>query len=118
MRNPPRRRRKARAEAAREDAALENVTVWFSDTDNHLLRPDLPVPTPEDGLGWGYQLEALLSYQVDNAISIGVGGRYWHMQSKGQTHFENHIAGGGGSPQGVDWQTTMYGLTAQASWAF
>ena len=25
--------------------------VWFSGTDNHLLRPDLPVPTPETGSG-------------------------------------------------------------------
>ena len=51
-------------------------------------------------------------------MTLGVGARYWHMSTKGDTHFENHVVGGGGGPQGVDWQTTMYGLTAQAAWAF
>ena len=50
--------------------------VWFSGTDNHLLRPDLPDSDPQDGHGWGYQFEALLSYRIDDAISVGVGGRY------------------------------------------
>ena len=88
--------------------------VWFSGTDNHLLRPDLPVPTPEDGHGWGYQLEALLSYRFDNAISLGVGGRYWHMQSQGNAHFEVF----GGSPQPLDFKTEIYGVFVQGSYAF
>ena len=90
--------------------------VWFSGTDNHLLRPDLPVPTPEDGLGWGYQLEALLSYQVDKAISIGVGGRYWHMQSRGYAHFEDVVVGG--SPQPLDFKADHYGVFLQGSYHF
>jgi len=40
------------------------------------------------------------------------------MQSKGATHFENHIVGGGGSPQRVDWATDYYGVTAHAAWQF
>jgi hypothetical protein len=88
--------------------------VWFSGTDNHLLRPDLPEPIPEDGHGWGYQLEALLSYQVDDAISVGVGGRYWHMQSRGNAHFEDF----GGSPQPLDFKTEHYGVFLQGSYHF
>ena len=88
--------------------------VWLSGTDNHLLRRDLPVPTPEDGHGWGYQLEALLSYQLDDAISLGVGGRYWHMQSKGSAHFEVF----GGSPQPLDFKTEIYGVFVQGSYRF
>jgi hypothetical protein len=88
--------------------------VWMSGTDNHLLRPDLPVPTPEDGHGWGYQLEALLSYKIDDAISLGVGGRYWHMQSKGSAHFEVF----GGSPQPLDFKTNIYGAFLQGSYHF
>lgn len=88
--------------------------VWLSGTDNHLLRRDLPVPTPEDGHGWGYQLEALLSYRLDDAISLGVGGRYWHMQSKGYAHFEVF----GGSPQPLDFKTDIYGVFVQGSYRF
>jgi outer membrane protease len=88
--------------------------VWFSGTDNHLLRPDLPVPTPEDGHGWGYQLEALLSYQIDNAMSVGVGGRYWQMQSKGGANFEVF----GGSLQPLDFKTKIYGVFVQGSYRF
>ena len=88
--------------------------VWMSGTDNHLLRPDLPEPTPEDGQGWGYQLEALLSYKVDDQISLGVGGRYWHMQTKGSAHFEAF----GGSPQPLDFKTDIYGVFVQGAYHF
>ena len=88
--------------------------VWISGTDNHLLRRDLPAPTPEDGHGWGYQLEALLSYQLDDAISLGVGGRYWHMQSRGFAHFEDI----GGGPQPLDFKTEIYGVFVQGSYRF
>lgn len=88
--------------------------VWFSGTDNHLLRPDLPIPIGEDGHGWGYQLEALLSYQLDNAISLGVGARYWHMQSKGYAHFEDL----GGTAQPLDFKADIYGVFLQGSYHF
>jgi hypothetical protein len=95
------------------DAAWLPYT-WLSGTDNHLLRPDLPVPIREDGHGWGYQLEALLSYSIDNSLSVGVGGRYWHMQSKGNAHFEDV----GGSPQPLDFEANIYGVFVQASYRF
>jgi len=88
--------------------------VWFSGTDNHLLRPDLPFPTFQDGHGWGYQLEGLLSYQVDDSISVGLGGRYWHMESSGDAHFEMF----GGSPQPIDFKTNIYGVFVQGSYRF
>jgi hypothetical protein len=86
----------------------------LSGSDNHLLRPDLPVPTVEDGHNWGYQLEALLSYKWDNAISIGVGGRYWHLESKGLAHFEDI----GGVPQPLDFKANIYGVFVQGSYRF
>jgi len=90
--------------------------VWFKGTDNHLLRPDLPVPTPEDGRGWGYQLEALLSYQLTDAISLGVGGRYWHFQSKGSAHFDALFVNGVAQP--LDFKANLYGLFVQGSYRF
>ena len=38
---------------------------------------DFTSAVPEDGKGWGYQLEAFLSYRVVEALSVGIGGRYW-----------------------------------------
>jgi hypothetical protein len=91
--------------------------VWLSGTDSHWLRigGDLTGPIPETGTGWGYQLEGLVSYRVTDILSVGVGGRYWYMQTHGITHFENHIIGGGGSPQPVDWKVQNFGLFLQAS---
>jgi outer membrane protease len=88
--------------------------VWLSGTDNHLLRPDLPIPIRQDGHGWGYQLEAMLSYRLDDAISLGLGGRYWHMQSQGYAHFEDL----GGSPQPLDFKADIYGVFLQGSYRF
>jgi hypothetical protein len=88
--------------------------VWFSGSDNHLLRPDLPVPIGESGHGWGYQLEALLSYRFDNAVSVGLGGRYWFMQSRGDAHFDDL----GGFPQPLDFKAQIYGVFVQGSYQF
>jgi hypothetical protein len=88
--------------------------VWFSGSDNHLLRPDLPVPIGESGHGWGYQLEALLSYRFDNAVSVGLGGRYWFMQSQGNAHFDDL----GGFPQPLDFKAQIYGVFVQGSYQF
>ena len=90
--------------------------VWMNGTDNHLLRADLPGPVPEDGTGWGYQLEALLSYRINDQISVGVGGRYWHLQSSGYAHFEDILANGG--PQVLDFQVDHYGAFLQGTWHF
>lgn len=97
--------------------------VWLNGTDAHWLRistnpGDFSGPIPEDGTGWGYQLEGVLSYRVTDAISVGIGGRYWHMQTNGHTHFEGHINGFLGSPQPVDWKTDNYGVFLQTGLKF
>ena len=50
--------------------------VIFTGTDDHVLRS---LVSPEKGEGVGLQLEAALSYAVTDALSVGVGGRYWSM---------------------------------------
>lgn len=50
--------------------------VDFTGTDDHVLRS---LVSPEDGHGIGVQLEAMLSYAITDALSVGVGGRYWSM---------------------------------------
>jgi hypothetical protein len=74
---------------------------------------------PEDGKGWGYQLEGFVSYRVTEAWSVGIGGRYWHMQTtEGLTHFENHIVGVTTIPQPVDWKVDNFGMFLQLSLKF
>jgi Omptin family len=97
--------------------------VLLSGTDAHWLRistfpGDFTGPVPEDGHGWGYQLEGVLSYRVTDLISVGVGGRYWHMQTHGNTHFEDHVNGFLAFPQPVDWKTDSYGVFLQTGLKF
>ena len=94
--------------------------VWLSGTDSHWLRMnnipgDFTGPVPEDGRGWGYQLDAVLSYRVYEQFSVGIGGRYWYAQTRGVTHFENHIVGFTALPQPVEWKTQNFGVFLQAS---
>src|SRR5581483_7583122 len=84
----------------RADAAYLPYVKLFG-TDWHRLRigttpGDFAGGIPEDGVGRGYQLEAALSYAVNENVDIAIGGRYWHMESSGNTHFEGNIVGGGG----------------------
>jgi hypothetical protein len=88
--------------------------VWLTGTDNHLLRTDLNGPTPEDGNGWGYQVEAILTYPITDAFSVGIGGRYWHMQTKGNSDF----SASGGTTQPLDFKVDLYGGYLQVGYRF
>jgi hypothetical protein len=97
--------------------------VSLNGTDAHWLRIGTQPGAftgaiPEDGHGTGFQLEASLSYAVNQVLDVGVGARYWHMQTNGFTHFENRIVPGPGilpgTPQPVDWKTDHYGVFLQA----
>jgi hypothetical protein len=97
--------------------------VHLSGDDGHLLRignaaGDFTGAIPETGNGQGYQFEALLSYDVTQYASIGVGARYWHMQANGVSHFENHIVGETAVAQPVAWKTDIYGVFLQGSLKF
>ena len=94
--------------------------AWLYGSDTHWLRignqtGDFGGPIPEDGRGWGFQLDAFLSYRVYENLSVGIGGRYWIMQTSGFTHFENHIVNMPALPQPVDWKTQNIGVFLQAS---
>lgn len=100
-----------------EGAWLPYVNLRGRDT--HFLRidqGDFSGPIPEDGTGQGFQLEALLSYKVTSYFNVGIGGRYWHMETSGSSHFEDVVVGG--MPQPVDWKTDVYGGFVQASFKF
>jgi hypothetical protein len=92
--------------------------------DTHWLRLgtglfDISGPIPEAGVGSGVQLEAIMSYQVNDKITLGLGGRYWYLQTRGTTDFENVIIGfPSPGPQPLNFSTTRYGGFAQGSYKF
>jgi len=68
----------------------------------------------------GYQVEALLDYKVTDAFSLGLGGRYWRMATRGNMHFENPTIAFGfsGAPQRLDYTLERYGGFVQGSYKF
>ncbi len=98
--------------------------VTLASADSHWLRMQ-PIPgnfigpTPEDGNGFtGVQLEAILSYLVTQNFSLGVGGRYWNFQTRGNAHFEDNIYGGGGGIQAIDFSSQRYGAFVQGAFKY
>jgi hypothetical protein len=97
--------------------------VNLSGADSHWLRIDPTNRTigafngaiPEDGTGWGVQVDGFLAYRLSEALSVGIGGRYWHMETKGSTHFEGHVIGFVTPPQPVRWKTDNVGVFLQAN---
>ena len=104
------------------DAAWLPVARLYG-ADSHLLRMgtnpgDFTGPIPEDGKGWGYQFDAIVSYRFNDWISVGAGGRYWHVEAKGHTHFEGHVVGVNAQPQVVHWRADHFGGFIQANIKF
>jgi hypothetical protein len=93
--------------------------------DTHWLRLgtglfDIAGPIPESGGGTGVQIEAIMSYQLTDKITLGLGGRYWYLQTRGTTDFENVIVGLPFPPvaQPLTFTTTRYGGFAQGAYKF
>jgi long-subunit fatty acid transport protein len=66
------------------------------------------------------QLEAIMSYQVNDKVSVGLGGRYWYLQTHGGADFESVIVGLPYPPaaQPLNFNTTRYGAFAQGAYKF
>jgi hypothetical protein len=77
-------------------------------------------PTAETGAGSGVQIEAILSYQVTDLVSLGLGGRYWYLQTNGVGDLEQAVVGFSGPPasQPLRFTTTRYGVFAQGAFQF
>jgi len=93
--------------------------------DTHWLRLgtglfDFSGPIPESGGGTGVQLEAIMSYQVNDKVSVGLGGRYWYLQTHGGADLENVVVGLPYPPaaQPLNFNTTRYGGFAQGAYKF
>ena len=96
--------------------------AWLDARDWHWLRigTDFNGPTPQDGKGFGVQLEAVLSYNFTPAFAVGVGARYSRIETKDRgatTHFEIS-SNAGGLPQATTYITERYGAFVQGSFTF
>jgi hypothetical protein len=73
---------------------------------------------PEDGKGHGFQIEGALAYDVSKQLSVAIGGRYWHLETTGNTHFEGHVVGQTAFPQPVNWKADNIGVFVQGTFRF
>ena len=65
--------------------------AYLDNQDSHFARSDLG-PTPNithEGTGTGFQLEGYIDYALTDRWSIGIGGRYWRLESDGSAAFGN-----------------------------
>jgi len=86
--------------------------VKMSGSDRHWLRPDFSGPIPETAHGTGMQFEGVLSYNFNDYVSLGVGGRYWRMDAPhGQAHFDAVTLGG--AAQVIKFETNRFGAFVQ-----
>jgi hypothetical protein len=61
---------------------------------------------PASGSGNGVQLEAILAYQFSNSVNLGVGARWWHMDTNAIDTFD----------QLLTYKTDRYGLLLQGGY--
>ncbi len=83
----------------------------FTGTDLHVLRD---LVSDFQGHGQGVQAEAFLSYQVTDALNVGVGGRYWSLWTTSAAD----AAAGVVEPRNDTFRTERIGAMAQASYRF
>jgi hypothetical protein len=95
------------------DAAyLPYVNLKGADTHWLRLGIDFNGPTPETGHGTGMQFESVLSYNFNQYLTLGVGGRYWRMDAPhGEARFD--VSAPGASAQVEKFQTNRYGAFIQ-----
>lgn len=97
-------------------ADVAYVRSNLSANDYHNLRPDIRGMV-EDGTGDGVQLDALLNWQYTRNLTLGIGGRWWHIATSGFTHFEQQPVVFG-QAQKVNIVHDSYGLLLQTNYRF
>jgi opacity protein-like surface antigen len=83
----------------------------FTGSDQHLFRN---LVFDEQGHGQGVQAEAFLNYMVTDALSLGVGGRYWAMWTTSGTDAVAGVV----SARNDTYSTQRVGVTFQGSYKF
>jgi opacity protein-like surface antigen len=88
--------------------------VSFTGLDDHLLRQLLL--SQASSSGDGVMLEAVLDYNITNAWSVGVGGRYWAWNTNTGTEAFNFLTTSPTGAQLARYTSERYGMFAQTSY--
>jgi hypothetical protein len=83
------------------DAAY--VRAWQKAVDDHFFTFGVD---PASGSGNGFQIDAIASYQFTNAFGLGIGGRWWHLDTNAVDSFQ----------QLETYHTDRYGVFFQGSY--
>lgn len=89
--------------------------VNYTGLDDHLLRQLLLLQSASSGDG--VMLEGMLDYNITNAWSVGVGGRYWawNMNTGGET-FDELAGSSASSTQLARYTSERYGMFVQSNY--
>ncbi|WP_115712409.1 outer membrane protein [Legionella sainthelensi] len=87
----------------------------LSNFDFHNTRPDIR-GFPSTASGYGVQLDTLLNWMLNPDFTMGIGGRWWYLASKGFSHFEEVFVSGKAQPDKI--AQNRYGLMLQAKYTF
>jgi hypothetical protein len=96
----------------------------INSNDSHWLRIGTTAgsfagPIPQNASGNGFQLEALLAYQVWDCFNVGVGGRYWRFDARGSGDLEQSVIGfTNPASQPMNFTSERYGAFVQGSYKF
>jgi hypothetical protein len=97
------------------------AAVTFSGRDNHLLRHNTTFTDQNSSDGAGVQFDGIVSYNVTDHLSVGVGGRYWAMWANGSSNLTEYNDAGAIIPHTPNPERTSmerYGVLLQASYKF
>jgi len=90
--------------------------AWLDANDTHWLRPFSAPQQGSSGFS-NVQIDALLRYQFVNGFSVGIGGRFWNIDTAfGQELF--NASSLSGSPQTISLHSERWGAFIQASYKF
>jgi len=95
------------------DAAY--IYAYLLGHDVHNLRSDIRGEFFE-GKGDGFQLDMAFNWLATSNLSLGVGARWWNVQTEGYAHFEELSVQG--RPQYIDTTQNNYGLIVQSQYRF
>lgn len=83
--------------------------------DFHNGRPDIR-GVFINSAGNGVQLDAILNWELSQALTVGIGGRWWYTSMTGFDRFEQTVFSG--QPQMVQIKQNSYGLLLQTNYKF
>lgn len=109
-----------RLKLSADAAVLPYVAVDAEDRHFFSNTPEIASINPLDGHGVGAQIEAMISYDITERLSLGIGARYWAMWTTEASMTRSFDASGPVAPltQHLKLETERAGIFGQALYRF